>query len=101
MAVRRRVKGRPGSRNRRLLGSEQLEARTLLASIQGAVWNDYNADGKITFGEPRLPNWQVYLDANNNGVLDTTTVTNTLASADVPKDIPDQGTVDSTRTVSG
>jgi subtilisin-like proprotein convertase family protein len=100
--VRERTRRRQhATANRRIPLVESLEARQLLASIQGTVWNDYNGDGKIAFGEPRLPNWQVYLDANNNGTLDTSSSTLTLASADVPKDIPDLSSITSQRVVSG
>lgn len=112
MSLSRWNKGRTGLRlqrkacqknamRRRVLAAENLEARTLLASLQGAVWNDYNGDGKIAFGEPRLEDWRVYLDNNNNGKLDTSTVSTNFPSGNVPRDIPDLGTITSTRTVSG
>ncbi|MEZ6039830.1 MAG: Ig-like domain-containing protein [Planctomycetaceae bacterium] len=56
-------------------------------SISGSVWNDLNIDGvretdPITgdFTEPGLADWTIFLDTNNNGVLDpteTSTVTDT------------------------
>lgn len=97
--LRRRQHG--NHRRRRPLLSEHLESRSLLASISGTVWNDYNANGRINFGEPRLPGWQVYLDGNNNGKLDSASTTATFSSSQVPRDIPDLGTVTSTRTISG
>ncbi len=54
-------------------------------SIQGAIWNDTNANGVRdtdpstgAFTEPGLEGWTVFLDTNNNGALDvgeTSTVT--------------------------
>jgi Ca2+-binding RTX toxin-like protein len=41
------------------------------AEIRGTVWNDVNGDGIKGNGEPILPNWTVYLDTNNNSLLDT------------------------------
>ncbi len=38
--------------------------------IRGTVWNDINGDGIKGNGEPTLPNWTVYLDTNNNNLLD-------------------------------
>lgn len=38
--------------------------------IHGQAWNDLNGDGVKGGNEPTLPNWTVYLDQNNNGVLD-------------------------------
>jgi protocatechuate 3,4-dioxygenase beta subunit len=40
------------------------------ASISGNVFNDLNADGTQETGEPGLAGWTVFIDANNNGVLD-------------------------------
>ncbi|MEL7313960.1 MAG: S8 family serine peptidase, partial [Cyanobacteria bacterium J06559_3] len=41
------------------------------AKIQGAKWNDLNADGIRGPAEPGLANWTIYLDANDNGILDS------------------------------
>jgi hypothetical protein len=41
------------------------------ASISGKVFHDLNADGAQEAGEPGLAGWTVFIDANNNGVLDT------------------------------
>lgn len=49
---------------------ECLEARRLLSSIAGAVFNDLNADGARNAGEPPLATQKVFLDTNRNGVLD-------------------------------
>ncbi|WP_103123724.1 Calx-beta domain-containing protein, partial [Nostoc cycadae] len=49
------------------------------AEIRGTVWNDVNGDGIKGNDEPTLPNWTVYLDTNNNNLLDageTSTLTN-------------------------
>jgi protocatechuate 3,4-dioxygenase beta subunit len=40
------------------------------ASISGTVFHDLNADGVREAGEPGLGGWTVYIDANNNGMLD-------------------------------
>jgi hypothetical protein len=39
--------------------------------IRGTKWNDLNGDGLRDTGEPGLAGVTVYLDGNNNGVLDT------------------------------
>ncbi len=39
------------------------------ATITGTVWNDLNADGTNN-NESGLQNWTVFLDGNNNGILD-------------------------------
>jgi hypothetical protein len=41
------------------------------ASISGYVWNDRNGSGAWNRGELPLSGWTVYLDANNNGKLDS------------------------------
>ncbi|MBC8107168.1 MAG: hypothetical protein H7Z14_11305 [Anaerolineae bacterium] len=54
---------------------ESLEARRLLAgtaSISGSVYTDLNANAKHEAGEAGMKKVRVYLDANNNGVLDRT-----------------------------
>ncbi len=40
--------------------------------INGTVWDDANADRVRDIGESRLEGWQVYLDQNQNGQLDST-----------------------------
>jgi hypothetical protein len=40
-------------------------------TISGIVFNDLNGNGLKDTGEPGLPNWRVYLDANNNKLFDT------------------------------
>ena len=39
-------------------------------SISGVKWNDLNANSQYDEGEPLIPNWQMYIDANNNARLD-------------------------------
>src|SRR5262245_45904415 len=53
---------------------EPLEDRTLLAaSILGSVFNDLNGDGSRA-GDPGVPVVTVFLDGNNNGVLDSSQI---------------------------
>ena len=35
--------------------------------ITGLKWNDLNGDGIRDAGEPKLANWKIYLDSNQNG----------------------------------
>ena len=60
-------------------------------TISGVVYQDNDADGVRDVGEPGLGDWRVYLDLNNNGVLDggSSTVTRT---EEPPRQIPDDGT---------
>jgi hypothetical protein len=39
--------------------------------ISGSVFNDLDGDGKKDSGEAGLAGWKVFLDADNNGVLDS------------------------------
>lgn len=39
--------------------------------ITGTLWKDADKNGVIGSGEAALQNWQVYLDQNNNGSLDS------------------------------
>jgi subtilisin-like proprotein convertase family protein len=64
---------------------DALEPRQLLAggTISGVAWNDLNNNGARDTGEPALPNWTIYLDANHNGRLDageTSTLTGSNGS---------------------
>jgi hypothetical protein len=43
---------------------------TRTVKISGTVFNDADSDGFRDAGEAGLSNWRVFLDANNNGVLD-------------------------------
>jgi len=58
---------------RRRLTFEPLECRRLLdagGQIFGTAWHDLNADGARDFAEPVLPEWQIYLDADQDGRYD-------------------------------
>lgn len=44
-------------------------------SISGTKWNDMDGDGVKDAGEPGLPNWTINLDANADGIVDSTAVT--------------------------
>ncbi|OYP36019.1 hypothetical protein CGZ80_09700 [Rhodopirellula sp. MGV] len=52
-----------------------------LGSISGVVWNDSNEDGLRQTEEPGLAGWTVYIDANDNGMLDSGEVTRTTNSS--------------------
>ncbi|MGJ3246914.1 MAG: SdrD B-like domain-containing protein [Elainellaceae cyanobacterium] len=41
-----------------------------LGQISGSIWNDLNRNGERDTTEPGLANWRVYVDDNQNGVLD-------------------------------
>ncbi|MGB8688753.1 MAG: SdrD B-like domain-containing protein [Microcoleus sp.] len=41
-----------------------------VGSISGTKYNDLNANGRPDPGEVPIPNWQIYLDINNNGRAD-------------------------------
>ncbi len=49
---------------------EPAEPDTELASTSGVKWNDLDGDGEKDEGEPGLGGWVIYVDYNNNGVLD-------------------------------
>jgi uncharacterized protein (DUF2141 family) len=51
--------------------SEFSKAIKVTGSISGLVFNDANGDGKLQSTEHGLPNWKIFIDKNNNGVLDT------------------------------
>ncbi|MGE5656683.1 MAG: MSCRAMM family protein [Actinomycetota bacterium] len=40
-------------------------------SISGLKFNDLNANGNFDAGESPLSNWQIFLDLNNNSILDS------------------------------
>src|SRR3954470_4357848 len=50
---------------------EALETRVLLADISGIVFNDVNGDGLRQAAETAAPNRSAFVDANNNGQLDS------------------------------
>lgn len=54
----------------------------LPTSISGVVFEDSDASGARDDGELTLANWTVFLDANNNGVLDNPISGNNVADAD-------------------
>lgn len=70
------------------------------SQIQGRVFNDEDGDGLQGVNELGLPSWRVYLDQNNNGVLDSGNG-QAVASTDVPKSILDFSTATSSTVVSG
>ncbi|WP_373538173.1 SdrD B-like domain-containing protein [Microcoleus sp.] len=41
-----------------------------VGSISGNKYNDFNANGRPDGGEVPIPNWQIYLDLNNNDRFD-------------------------------
>jgi serine-aspartate repeat-containing protein C/D/E len=49
-------------------------------TISGLKFNDINGNAQLDTGEPRLPNWQIYLDLNGNSRLDSNEP-NTLTNA--------------------
>ena len=55
--------------------------RTLPASLSGTLFNDFDSDGTQDASEAGLSNWTVYLDANNNGSLDTGETSTTTSAA--------------------
>jgi subtilisin-like proprotein convertase family protein len=67
--------------------------------IRGTVFEDLNANGTRDAGDPGQAGFTVYLDLNNNGVRDQGAPT--FLSTDVPKTIPDPGTVTSNLVVNG
>jgi subtilisin-like proprotein convertase family protein len=68
-------------------------------SLSGQTFHDNNSNGVVDGGETPYAGVTVYLDANNNGALDTGTAS--PASTDIPKPVPDTGTVLSNLPVSG
>ncbi|MHC5537426.1 Ig-like domain-containing protein, partial [Singulisphaera rosea] len=60
---------------------ESLEARlTPTGSIQGSLWNDFNSDGVKGASEPAISGRTVFLDQNQDHVLDNGEVSTTTAS---------------------
>ena len=62
---------RPGERSERFFVNFQL------GSISGQKFNDQNGNGIKDEGENGLAAWTIYLDSNNNGVLDEDEVSTT------------------------
>ncbi|MDX2241921.1 MAG: PQQ-dependent sugar dehydrogenase [Leptolyngbyaceae cyanobacterium bins.302] len=52
-------------------GNEIMPSNDLSAEISGTVWNDLNGDGVRGLGEFGLANRTVFLDQNQNSLLDT------------------------------
>lgn len=69
-----------------------------LATIEGTKWNDANGNGQLDFNESGLAGWTIFLDNNNNGILDSATTT--VSAAGLPLAIPDLGQILSGLTVS-
>lgn len=54
-----------------------------VGSISGNKYNDFNANGRPDPGDVPIPNWQIYLDINNNGRVDfnePSTLTNAVGN---------------------
>src|SRR5207249_3864642 len=66
----RQTQTRTPRTRRRGLRVEALEDRTVPSTIQGAVFDDANANGVFDPGESALAGWTVWLDVNANHVLD-------------------------------
>jgi hypothetical protein len=54
-----------GSQSNKLFGNTQS------ASVSGIVFNDANANKKMSSSEAKLSSWQVFVDTDNDGVLDS------------------------------
>mgnify|MGYP000909214944 FL=1 len=67
---RKRLRSGRRRQRRRQLGFETLELRRVLASIAGQVVYDLDGDGALETYEPGLPDWQIYIDTNNNEQYD-------------------------------
>jgi subtilisin-like proprotein convertase family protein len=68
-------------------------------SVSGAVYDDANHNGARDDGEAGLPGVTVFFDGNNNGRVDTSSVT--VDSPEVPLAIPEVGKVESGLKVTG
>jgi subtilisin-like proprotein convertase family protein len=91
-----------GSKNL-VLGANDANARLDLGlyevqAIYGHAFNDNNRDGIRNSGELGLPNWQVYVDANQNGVYDVGSPQIYSSTAQVA--IPDNDAVGITNTLT-
>jgi subtilisin-like proprotein convertase family protein/uncharacterized protein (DUF2141 family) len=71
----------------------------LSGSIQGRKWDDLDGDGVMDFDEPGLPGWTIFLDENENGILEQESTN--FVSTDVPRGIFDYTTTYSTIAVAG
>lgn len=79
--------------------AQALEPRTLLTSISGNVFYDDDLDGTQAAGEADLSQWVVFLDSNNNNVVDG--VSGTWNSGGSSFAIADKSTYTIPITVSG
>jgi hypothetical protein len=68
--------------------------------IHGTKWHDLDGDGEWDDGEPGLPDWMIYLDQNNNGLLDQGTVTVDTGGR-LPIPLPDNDTFADELSISG
>lgn len=67
---------------------------TKVGSISGIKWNDANGNSTQDSGEAPLANWRIYLDLNNDGVLNSTAGQSVVAQApNVPQPLQDYATV--------
>ncbi len=68
---------------------EAVERRLLMATISGAVFNDYDADFIRDAGEPGISGFTVFVDQNTNGVFDGTSNQFTSSTPiGIPPDAP-------------
>ena len=68
-------------------------APTKVGTIEGQKWNDVNGNQTRTPSEQGLPGWVVYLDLNNDGILNSTSDQSVVAEpADLPQALPDYAT---------
>jgi hypothetical protein len=56
--------------------------------LSGTAFNDANTDGIRQPGETGVPGLPIYVDLNNNGIRDTTTMVFTATALDLPVSIP-------------
>jgi subtilisin family serine protease len=73
--------------------------RTLANTLAGTAYDDADGNGARGAGEAALSGRTVYLDLDNNALVDSATAT--LASTNVPLAIPDAGNVASTLSAAG
>jgi len=74
-------------------------APTKVGTIQGEKWNDANGNRTKDGGEAGLSGWVVYLDLNNDGILNSTSDKNVVVqAADLPQPLPDYATKKSVLT---
>ncbi len=65
-------------------GNEEGFSQPDPGTISGQKWNDLDGDGEKDATEPGLAGWTIFLDGNDNGILDATspaTVENTVEQA--------------------